>query len=1540
MATIETTQPGGYLRPQQSSQPQVFRPRSPSSPQVLSRPTTSRRKSSSSSSIHAYEYGYSSNGGAPTSQQVILRNPRQQYSTGSLGMKPRPIHSMYSTSQPQLNLDEFEVKLRSRSHTVSSHGQRNRWSTVGVGENPDKGFHSGSIGKSYDLRLMKRSVEDLRPLPIPVAAPKVPPRRGSRLTTVPDQRNPQAEGHVKSYRETRAHSCEDLLESVSESTELKPVHIDTLQQNDHHITYERSLHKNDGEGMSQVPVQAEQRTYPAHAEASQHQSHSQQQVSPPLSLNTPHYMEQGVFSQVGNPNIPMGTKYIEATQTNRMLAVGTTEGSHSGNDNVCANEAETGLFISDYSRNADGQQVQKEEQSQSDTLFVTGSRTNENVHYPTQQLQSHSQGLSAETSVNGSIKNVSNMETQNSASPFVNKDYCYQESSQLTMLQSSLTTECIVRGTQGSVSDSAYSSDAGHSSSVSSPPPPLEVVNDANLSMTPHTLSSSPSPSPHAYCSTTGTAMISIPQNNQPYQDNNLVTAPHQPPNASPTSVQSPPGDPHSYRHRPDHAFSSQTSTPNNGVEFYHSQPQDLGASQATMLQHSSYSLTQPAATQNFTKASQRSTSLGVSTGAELQSDGISSKTKALAQAFSQWQYHDTGKRKQGTGKQNGRNESKPPVKPKPASLTKGGGLSLKRDRKKPTEGNTTEKKSGQKYVFKHSQTLLSHGRTASQVDPLTDIGMEIQYSVYTPQSQFQSKSSSSSGSTLREELTFTDDRKGFTMPGRIPDTYDYSSQMTLTGDSTLTPYSPEVNGTKTPSTPFEQYTAHPPAQSIGTGSTEAHALPQPQQGTYQQPTSSAPNYPVTHPQVHKADQPTVPNAIDTTLSNVNLPLEPSIQAPTHMKPPSPHPCLVNSFSQLPINISQGQTQSSSSVPPSNLKPSSPLAPIAEVNMESEQSVVNLLNEAEQTGMSQNYTANPALANSVSFDTSSTCSSIVSQTASDGGIVDLHATEGKSSPTVQRSSTLPSAYRRPKPYRFNPKKHLSTDLQELSGESADDQAVFTSSSMRLSDFTALNTSTFPKHVKISNPFTCTSGEVTLSQDDTLDLHFVRQTKVVVMVSSEGDEYVVPLNSANRFSLIYNPLSTGQLVQQGYHFKSVGDMMAMREMPTVVVATEAYSDPKPHSSVEAGEILVVCGIIKQAHGRLLKVNSIKHGKKFLEERCVANFSTQCDSTKLSVSEMFKASMPLPQQAVIYPPSGLQLPDCLTNLPVTLKQFRVIKSVIATPPSLLNHSPIPSTPSMVFDINLDLDIDIQECGEIPDKQMIEMRTKTQQLYGSFEPAKVIPFYSKESGNQFTTQSALLTNTDQKRKFLGIQLELPEWLGQIRMSKAKQAALQSQRESLSQSLSSQGDGASNSSHTSQTQSPQLRHGVTFIPFQSVTSFQSTIEQRMAAMEKRWKKTDEKINALTRSFTEIVQQLSKMKQPAKQKQSDSESERVNDQYVEMKLNTEDSNRALSQPITDIPDDEDTECDVAADGQLTQQHVTDFDGVKEWQKKQEKHLQ
>ena len=1477
MATAGTTQPGGNLQPQQLNinAQHLSRPHSPSSPQVLSRPTLSRRKASSPSPIPSNSYNGSEMrtgqvSPSPPKQQVILRSTSssQQYSTGSLGMKPRPIHNMFSVSQPQLNLEQLDVKLRSRSHTVNGHDQRNRWS-MGHGESPDSSFNSGSIGRSYDLSLTKRSVEDLRPLPVPVAAPKVPPRRGSRLTTVPDRRN--SEQVDKRYRETR--SCEDILESVS-TEELKLEKIAT-QTNGH---YEGHPNKN---VTSQSPL-------------------SQTSPQPPPNVIYCADIESQLQSSQGKNHTAI-FKDSNQSQVNRdPVAVCMPHRNHTG----CASYANESEVISHYSRNpyltSDHGTQQKDYQS-------IGNPVNQSVyaHYATQQAQTRDPIPEASLS----------------------KEY-YQRSPSVVMPYSSHTAE--FTNQTRLLADSAYRPDTDLSSMNSqhnSPTPPIDEVNDANLSMTPHTSCSSPSPSPLVYRGGTETTTINIPQNYQAFQDNKSAITPHVPHYAIPTNspsshmqeqvpqssndsvqntamVQS---THHSYRHELDRASNTQTSTPSNNNTThhpYHSQPQEMvsvhtsEARQGDSVHH--YSLTQPADTKPLQSPGET----------EVQSHSVSKKAQALAQAFSQWQYHGTAgtaKKKQGSTKPNSRSEAKPPVKPKPAGLMKSGTLSLKRDKNKSQKSpeSNTKKKGGQKYVFKQSQsrTLLSRGRTASQVDPLTDVGMDMQYNNCTPLNHSQPHSGSNSDSTLREELKFTESQKGFSASGPSPNSYDYGSQMTLTGDATLTPStSPELYSTQGYTHGLQQ----PPVQSIN--GEFPSTLKQPQVGDVSCDAPSPNVYLQTH--VHKGNQSIVPSANDVTATSTL-----QLATHTHVKPPSPHPCASNSYSHLPTPANGHM----STVLSSELISTSQLAPIAEVNLESEQLMSSLLNVTEQTDSSQIKAADT----NVRTDDASAKLINVSQAASVNSSIGTDEVDGKSSPTVQRSTTLPSSYKRPKPYRFNTHKYQSIDIQEQDDKSTDDDGAFSSSSMKLSDFTALNTSIFPKQVKVSSTLLYSSGKAKIFQGDVLDLHFVRQTKVAIMISNSGEEYVIPLNSAIRFALTYDPLNTGQLIHHGYHFKSIGELIATKEMPSVVVAMEAYNDPKPQSSVEAGEVLVICGVVKRGQGRVLKVNSATHGRKFLEERCTANFSTRPEDTKLSLNDMFKASVRLPQQAVIYPPAGLQLPDSLVNLPVTLNQFRVIKSVIATPVSPQTYSP---TSSVIYDINLELGIEIQEHNDISDHQLIEMRAKTQQLYSSFEPAKVIPFQNVSTGNQeqVTIQSALLTNTDQKGKFLGIQLELPEWLGQMRISKAK---LHSQRESLS--LQSSQDET------------YLKHGSTLLPLNSSVSFQSMdLEQRMLHMERHCKLMDKKLNTLVQSFTSVVHQVTKLKmQSNPQSQIDSEQHRVQDQYVEMMQSTkseeaqESHQDSLSPGALHAASNSDKKAEA-------HQQLEEFTRVKEWQKKQEKHLQ
>ena len=1431
-----------------------FRSRSPSSPMVLSRPTTSRRKCQTSTS--------------PPKQQVVMRGSatNQQYLLGSATIKQRPIHSMYSASQPHLNAEEFDVQYRSRSHTVSTFDRRNRWSTAGIGEDPNNDFNSGSIGGSYDPRLTKCSVEDLRPLPIPVVAPKVPPRRGSRLTTVPNQNyreNVKVEANNKKYRETR--SCEDLLESVS-TAQLKAVKADIPKPNGQSNT--ESHHTGFGTAMIQDRTQHHQIPY----QIAYHDNLTQPQASLKMGSSTRDVREA-----------QLGQSSRQEKDTLQAMPVASTY--YSGVSYPI--EMENMQVVSNKSREpcvTSSQWTPTEDQRNAE--FVGHQVANGNKYYTFEQ----SQQLQLNTQINTHVASG------------------YQSNKSVAAPQSSLSTEYIYTTHYGSVPDSAYSSDTGVSSTVSqqsSPLPPTNMVSDA-LRMTPHsceggTSCSSPSSSPQACEDNNEIVFKSIPQSYNPNQDNNVKTT-HIPHYAIPTNLsnghkqeQTTPtntdlvqsltvvqGGPHSYRPGPDQPL----TTPSNS-EFYQSQPQNprsMRQSQAAMAHEgvsTHTSLSQP------TEANLCDTRKheGSVVNADSKSQGVSQKTQAIAQAFNQWQYHDTAKRKQVLSKQNVHSQSKPPVKPKPARLIKGGSASLKRDKKKSqksAEGSTETKKSGQKYVFKQSQsrTLLVHGRTPSQVDPLTDVGLEIQYGGYTPHKYHQSSSGSSSDSTLRDELRFTESQKEFACSGPSPNSYDYGSQMTLTGDATLTPNYYPSNGFHSPPTVYH-------------GHKDALA----------------------NPSTHRTSG---TNAIQTHTST------------THFAN--------NSYSQLPLTAgSQNQTLTCSSTSSSDFKPTSPLAPIAEVNIESEQSNSNLLNATEETDSTHNTRLDDGnLTKSSHFDNAST------PQMSDGGspqINDTHEGDDKPNPTVQRSSTLPSAYKRPTPYRFNTTKYVSVDIQEQDNETTD-KNTFSSSSMKLSDFTALNTSVFPKHVKISNPLnTCMMGDIKLSQGDLLDLHFVRQTKAVVLVSAKGEEYVVPLNSANRFALIYDPLNTGQLMHQGYYFKSVGELIAMRQMPTVVIATEGYSGPKPQSSVEAGEILVISGVVKQAHGMALKVNSITHGRKLLEERCTANFSTRGEDTKLSLHDMFKASMQMPLQALMFPPSGLQLPEYLLDAPVTLKQFCVLKSVIATP-SFSQHSTA-SIPHMVYDINLNLGIEIQECSEVIDKQLIEMRAKTQQLYSSFEPTKIIPFYNSklESKEQLTTQIALFTNIDLKGKFLGMQLELPEWLGQIRISKAKQAVVQLQRGSLSQPLLSHDDPELGSPH-------YFKGGATATPFQPVNSTPTTTtEQRMVAMEKQCRRMDNKLNTLVRSFTEVVKQVSAMKMQQRQQQTDSETYHGHDQYVDMIQTVEYPSEPVSSNLdSHTLSSHDNQCDVEQETQQTEQHDMinnkHFEGVKEWQKKQEKHLQ
>ena len=78
--------------------------------------------------------------------------------------------------------------------------------------------------------------------------------------------------------------------------------------------------------------------------------------------------------------------------------------------------------------------------------------------------------------------------------------------------------------------------------------------------------------------------------------------------------------------------------------------------------------------------------------------------------------------------------------------------------------------------------------------------------------------------------------------------------------------------------------------------------------------------------------------------------------------------------------------------------------------------------------------------------------------------------------------------------------------------------------------------------------------------------------------------------------------------QGFHFETVSDLLAMKSLPKVVLATKAHQGSSPDSSVSEGELLVIRSSKSKLTGEWVGLNMVsgfkvcprafpgKHGRK--------------------------------------------------------------------------------------------------------------------------------------------------------------------------------------------------------------------------------------------------------------------------------------------------------------------------------------------------------
>lgn len=116
--------------------------------------------------------------------------------------------------------------------------------------------------------------------------------------------------------------------------------------------------------------------------------------------------------------------------------------------------------------------------------------------------------------------------------------------------------------------------------------------------------------------------------------------------------------------------------------------------------------------------------------------------------------------------------------------------------------------------------------------------------------------------------------------------------------------------------------------------------------------------------------------------------------------------------------------------------------------------------------------------------------------------------------------------------------------------------------MSLRELTENHQSEFPLKVKVSAGIFGNTEQETFSDGDLLNIHFVKQSRVVVVEKYGGRCVKVPLNSAAQFGVLYNPENNIKGAQIGYEFRTVNQLIAQKPMPRVVCALQQFKGATP------------------------------------------------------------------------------------------------------------------------------------------------------------------------------------------------------------------------------------------------------------------------------------------------------------------------------------------------------------------------------------------
>ena len=308
-----------------------------------------------------------------------------------------------------------------------------------------------------------------------------------------------------------------------------------------------------------------------------------------------------------------------------------------------------------------------------------------------------------------------------------------------------------------------------------------------------------------------------------------------------------------------------------------------------------------------------------------------------------------------------------------------------------------------------------------------------------------------------------------------------------------------------------------------------------------------------------------------------------------------------------------------------------------------------------------------------------------------------------------------------------PTKHTTSESISISGY------YKSSSEMPLRLFSEKHREDLPVKVLVTKGYYGPDERTSISDGDMFNIHFFKQAKIVKVQDTNKYEYTVPLNSSLEFGLMYSLPSGFKQVDLKYHFKTIGEVLQLKELPKALRATRAYKGNGPDSSVELNDLLLVKEVKVKKRGlkssKILRCVVAGTGmKKMLNEDCAGYFSVKSTDTKLFLPEIVE-HITLPQRASIYSSMNtrVDLPQHLMQDEIEILRVEIEESIVATTildeedsrQSVNAYQNTSSTPLVDIPQDLDIEVAIIKLG---DGETSQLYAETRTLCEKYNPGEV--------------------------------------------------------------------------------------------------------------------------------------------------------------------------------------------------------------------------